>query len=264
MKYNLWISYTMPQQYSNDIGTDVNIIIPYDAFDDFSVIIDMDKKFYVNLPMVVRDKDKDGLRAFIESASKDERVKGVVINNTESLMLLQELVFAKEIITGAGLYAWNEESQKVYSKLSSNYVYPYELSRHEMTDNKESRPGILTVYGRFPLMVSANCIRNTAAECKGGAGETFGYLKDRKNMLLPVLFQCKNCYNIVYNPIPTSLHEFVGSDIDFTKDLLISFTDESDTAAGRVIDFYRELLNGNMGQFPIKEFTKAYFTHGVE
>ena len=45
MKYNLWISYTMPQQYSNDIGTDVNIIIPYDAFDDFSVIIDMDKKF---------------------------------------------------------------------------------------------------------------------------------------------------------------------------------------------------------------------------
>jgi hypothetical protein len=60
------------------------------------------------------------------------------------------------------------------------------------------------------------------------------------------------------------LHEYLGSKIDFTEDLMLSFSDEDSLLRGKIMDFYQNRINGKDDPCPFKEFTKAYFNHGVD
>lgn len=258
MKYKIFVSFSSPEQFSMDIVDDYEIILPYYRLNEFQVNCLGDLNYYVSLPLVVRNKDIDKLTEFIEKISGDSNVKGVIANNTESLMLLEKLNYEGSIISGPGVYVWNNAAVDVVTKNLSGFVYPYELSKYELKEINTDK-GILTIYGKAPLMISANCIRNTNDRCCKGSGDDFGTLVDRKNMALPVHFQCENCYNVIYNAIPISLHEFMEKDVTFADSFLLSFTNESKEEVKAILDYYR----GKTKNFPVKDFTKAYFKHGV-
>lgn len=261
MLTDMWVSVTDEKQIIPDFSN-INIIIPSGLFSGVERFKEY-KSVYISLPHVIRNRNRDKLTALIKDAEFGDNIKGYIVNNIEGLMLLKEYKTRKEIVIGAGLYIWNKETLKVFSKEAGSFIYPYELSRYEIKDIKDSR-GILMVYGRTPLMVTANCIRKTMNSCRAGKGERYGLLKDRKGMNLPVLFDCEYCYNIIYNAHVTSLHEFVGQGIDKEDRILISFTDESPETVKTIFYFYRNIIEGKDMTFPGKEFTKAYFNHGVE
>ena len=257
MNYKLWVRLTTCDK-SDFSYKDINFIIPFWQYSGF----DLTDSFYISLPEVLRPPFDYVLR-LVKSAGSDERVKGIMCTNTDELMLLRKCGFDKCVISGPGIYAFNNESIGFIEEYSDRFIYPYELNVHELKDLKRSY-GILNVYGRTPLMITANCIRKSANTCNKGQGDLFGKLTDRKKTDFPVLFQCDSCYNIIYNSLPTSLHEYLGSKIDFTEDLMLSFSDEDSLLRGKIMDFYQNRINGKDDPCPFKGFTKAYFNHGVD
>lgn len=66
----------------------------------------------------------------------------------------------------------------------------------------------LVVYGRAPMMVSAQCINKTVGRCDGKAHELL--LRDRTRADMPVKNCCRFCYNTIYNSVPTVLFDLEG------------------------------------------------------
>ena len=74
----------------------------------------------------------------------------------------------------------------------------------------------MIVYGRLPLMHSAQCVRKNTFGCNGQ--EERLVLKDRYDKEFPVVCYCRpwkmgntkaaeSCYNIIYNSLPYGLLE---------------------------------------------------------
>lgn len=257
MNISLWISISDVSQITDEM-TGYNLIVPSFLLDDVSF-----DNIYVNLPMVVNNKDEAVIFDNLLKYNDLSKVKGVVVNNPSSLEIVKESMFSKEIILGPGMYILNNSAFNVFDNYNiTDFIYPYELSKHEIKEI--SRCGILNIFGRTPLMVTQNCIRNTYKQCKNpDKSVEFGYITDRMDKKMPVLFQCENCYNIIYNAVTVSLHKDMDFVYNITDKFCISFTDETKEEVGNIISFYKKLFNGEKEEFPLKEFTKAYFTHGV-
>ena len=260
--FKIWVYLSDPSQADRKTLEETVPVFPLYRLPEFSSLYD-GPEYFVSLPLVTRNQDEKEIIEALGNLSGDTAVQGIFVHNTECLELAREAGFSKKIITGPGLYVFNRAAISAFPVKTDGFVYPYELNSHELKEI-ESDKGILTVYGRTPLMVSANCVRNIGYKCMKDNGNNFGYLRDRKNAILPVLFQCKNCYNVIYNALPISLHEYIGKKTDFTNDLLLYFTNEERRDVTGVINYYRALKREESTDFPIKDFTKAYFNHGVE
>ena len=260
MSSRLWVWFLKNGQLPFVPDKETNVIVQERIPEGLSEDID---SLYVSLPYVSRPNDEESIKKSLKDYACDKRVKGIIIHNTEELYIVKGSGFSKEKIAGPGLYAWNKESVRVLLNDLDMLMYPYELSKYELKDTGY-KDGIMCVYGRTPLMITANCVRKTENACIMGKGAPFSYIRDRKNKELPVLFRCDYCYNIIYNADVTSLHEYIKKDIDFTGNLLLYFTDEDGKTAYSVYDFYKELLKGRTLTFPVREYTKAYFNHGVD
>ena len=64
----------------------------------------------------------------------------------------------------------------------------------------------ILVYGRLPVMVSAQCLLKTNGRClKQQGGKKVCRLTDRMGKTFPVSAECRYCYNIIYNSTPLVL-----------------------------------------------------------
>ena len=90
---------------------------------------------------------------------------------------------------------------------------PLELNEKELA-HRDNQDGELLIYGRLPLMVSAQCLKKNCSHCT--QREEILYLKDRYEKVFPVVCCCRPwktettggrrfCYNILYNSIPFGL-----------------------------------------------------------
>ena len=61
----------------------------------------------------------------------------------------------------------------------------------------------VSVYGRIPLMRSANCLKKTRHACDHR--QEILYLSDRKGRQLPVVTHCDRCYNTIWTDRPINL-----------------------------------------------------------
>ena len=111
----------------------------------------------------------------------------------------------------------------------------------------------LTVYGRAPMMVSAQCINKTVHGCD--KRQRCLKLKDRKGAEMPVKNICRFCYNEIYNSVPTVLYDMSDTIERIAPDALrYDFTTET---AQEV----REIL----AKVPLKAgtFTRGHLKRGV-
>ena len=67
--------------------------------------------------------------------------------------------------------------------------------------------GEYVVYGRTPMMITANCVRKTMGVCNKSNDSFAQSLQDRYKKELPVYANCIHCYNEIYNAVPMSLHK---------------------------------------------------------
>ena len=124
---------------------------------------------------------------------------------------------------------------------------PLELSEKELA-HRDNRTDRMLIYGRVPLMITANCVAKHAGRCSkkefrereihytrkqsrdsGKALEpSLYYLRDRKGMEFPVYCDCANCTNILYNALPTDLLDILPRVLALSPETIeLSFTTEN-------------------------------------
>ena len=172
-----------------------------------------------------------------------------------------EAVVPPAVYTDAGLYIWNWESLRFLSGING-FCLPYELKAAEQWKVLAGSdiPCEKIVYGRIPLMLTANCITNTTGECEKGQGEAVSFLIDRYKKRFPVVRDCRHCINIIYNSLPLSLHgeleKWTGK-VDFRLD----FTVEDGEETACVLQYFMSRAKGDP---PFGEYTTGHEKRGAE
>lgn len=167
------------------------------------------------------------------------------------------------------VYVWNSETAAFWLERDCGLTCPLELSGREWGGLRRS---ILSadpaaaieklIYGRIPMMVTANCIAKTAGTClKGRDGRQEGQLTDRYRARFPVEICCDVCMNVIYNSVPLSLHR--KPCLCREESPRLSFTVESGREMGQIIDFFAKVIQGEPGEPPYKDYTTGHEQKGV-
>lgn len=222
-----------------------------------------DGKIFIALPYIIRRGDTGQLDTLYPLLNMAD---GCLVRCAEELYWLRKKGYERNIYTDAGVYAFNRQSLSYWLKEADGCALPYELNRRETELLISSFPGQnleQIVYGRLPLMVTANCVAKTSGHCRKrqDAAESFA-LRDRYRKDFPVSIRCQYCYNVIYNSVPLSLHEKVYEDRASTA-IRISFTVESGQETDKVLTFFAGLLQGENLTPPYAEYTLGHEKRGV-
>ncbi len=228
-------------------------------------------EFFLSTPYIVREKDIPYLKEAAFLLNKG-LYQGVLLRNTESFRFFQEEAVPGELVLDHNMYLWNRESCNYWSNKADEYYLPTEANLGEIkellknTQNTDLLPSLL-IYGRIPMMITANCVRKTTGKCLKTPG--ISILKDRYDKEFPVYADCRSCYNVIYNSVPLSFHGlFKKNEKGLTNlkpimNYRLDFTVENEKETEQILDYFIGLKNGY--KEPVyKEFTTGHLKRGVE
>lgn len=231
-------------------------------------------ELYLALPYILRRRDVSFLEE-AEGVLKERLFTGALARNLEELKWLEEIGFHENIVTDTGMYLWNNAAGSVYSRESNEQYLPLELNAFETEEllaDAEDLKRSEVIYGRIPMMVSANCVAKTITGCRKEKGMRstgpFLCLTDRYRKKFPVFPDCIHCYNIIYNSVPLSLHQnIIRLEKSGVNNFRLDFTVEDRQKTGQVISFFQKLLESEKDTVippPFTEYTNGHFKRGVE
>ncbi len=226
-----------------------------------------DKDYYLALPYILRKRSYSYLEKFLDALQMMPFV-GVLIRNTEELQWLRKRGYQGRYIADYTIYAWNHESAAFYNSYFERLTVPVELNRKELLQLEESCPKEMMVYGRIPLMYSANCVRKTLEKCEKNinGGQMIYYLTDRYRNQFPIMQNCLHCYNILYNTVPLSLHgQLDGMERLGIEVYRLEFTTEDVCQTEAILAYYQKrIVLDEPCDYPYEEFTNGHYKRGVE
>ena len=187
------------------------------------------------------------------------------------LRSLDEIAFIKEwgnenwqMVSDSNLYTYSNEASEYFYRLGMMQdTIPVELNRKEILRRENSRSEMI-IYGRLPLMITAQCIHKNTLGCMHQPKVL--NLKDRYSVHFPVKNFCSECYNVIYNSLPVCLFK---EDVTVKKiapaAVRLSFTTETEEEAEQILTIYGDIYKngGILGQLPM-ECTNGHFKRGVE
>ncbi|MDD2973416.1 MAG: U32 family peptidase, partial [Lachnospiraceae bacterium] len=232
------------------------------------------KRFYFVLPYIIRERSYaylESIRCYITEPA----VEGVLIRNLESLQWLKEISYqksdGKDVILDAEIYCFNTKAKEflLEKENATELTASYELNLKELL-----RMGLkhmnIPVYGRIPMMITANCIRKTTLQCANTISCNHQYdllLEDRYQKNFYVNTNCLHCYNVIYNGQPTSLHGYLDKFLRYhVKAMRLDFTTEQGMEIDAVVHFFENAIQHPEEKMtpPYTEFTKGHLARGVE
>ena len=171
--------------------------------------------------------------AKIEKLLSEGKLDGILVRNQEDLAHFGRM-YAERIITDSGLYIFNSKASCFLDKYSSQHTFPLELSSREASEVQKNCRFVpeRVIYGRAPLMVSANCVRKTLKSCSHEGG--FETIIDRKGVSFPVKCDCLHCKNVIYNSVPL----LIKPEKNIGSVNRIEFTDEDRSKVIDVLKVY--------------------------
>lgn len=184
---------------------------------------------------------------------------------------LDEIAFVKEwgngnwqMVSDSNLYTYSNEAAEYFYRLGMiQDTIPVELNRKEILKRENSRSEMI-IYGRLPLMITAQCIHKNTLGCMHQ--HKVLNLKDRYSVHFPVKNFCPECYNVIYNSLPVCLFK---EDVTVKKiapaAVRLSFTTETEEETEQILTIYGDIYKngGILGQMPM-ECTNGHFKRGVE
>lgn len=216
---------------------------------------------YAALPYILREADSGYLETLYERVESSRGFKGFLARSMDGLGFLRGRG-DMPCRADAGAYCWNMSAGRVLKALADGICLPYELNASEQRRLLEglSREGMSCekiVYGRIPMMITANCLYRTAGECRGGGSHRQALLKDRYRKEFPVRVDCRHCMNIIYNSVPLSLHQEL-SKWQGKAELRMDFTMETAAEVRRLLECF---MRGE--PFPGGDYTTGHEKRGV-
>lgn len=248
----------------------LDTLISYDCFDVFYLDFDMydrktliqqfaddvksltkrNKKVYLMLPTIFRADSSD---YFVSIAKELDKVsfEGFVVKNYEELYLTENLFTGKKVILDHNMYTFNDVSKSAFFEHGvSGDTVPLELNSREIM-HRNNIGSQMIVYGYYPLMTTANCVHKNTKGCD--KKQKLIYLKDRYNKSFAVCNNCKECYNTIYNSLPTMLIKNISKLKEAgIRSFRYSFTIESPKQIKAVMDD------------KVAEYTNGHYKRGVE
>lgn len=248
----------------------LDTLISYDCFDVFYLDFDMydrktliqqfaddvkcltkrNKKVYLMLPTIFRADSSD---YFVSIAKELDNVsfEGFVVKNYEELYLTENLFTGKKVILDHNMYTFNDVSKSAFFEHGvSGDTVPLELNSKEIM-HRNNIGSQMIVYGYYPLMTTANCVHKNTKGCD--KKQKLIYLKDRYNKSFAVCNNCKECYNTIYNSLPTMLTKNIGKLKEAgIRSFRYSFTIETPKQIKAVMDD------------KVAEYTNGHYKRGVE
>lgn len=250
--------------------TQLDTLISYDCFDVFYLDFDMydrntliqqfaddvkcltkrNKKVYLMLPTIFRAGSSD---YFVSIAKELDKVsfEGFVVKNYEELYLTENLFTGKKVILDHNMYTFNDVSKSAFFEHGvSGDTVPLELNSREIM-HRNNIGSQMIVYGYYPLMTTANCVHKNTKGCD--KKQKLIYLKDRYNKSFAVCNNCKECYNTIYNSLPTMLTKNISKLKEAgIRSFRYSFTIETPKQIKAVMDD------------KVAEYTNGHYKRGVE
>lgn len=245
-----------------------SVVINKDFFNnpDADVYINSSSKpVYLELPPVLRSLNQSEFEELIDYASNNDAIKGVYANQYDAYELLKKKGFKKEICSNANIYSYNNLSASINSELFDEITAPLELNFYDIPEINKSFSYM--IYGRAPLMHTANCVLKTKGKCQKGLPnkESFVNLKDRLGVNFKVYTACDNtlCFNTIYNSKPTSLHKYYNRLKEKgVNTCIFSFTDENTDDLERITNFFEDVFEGKNTEPPY-DFTAFHMKNGI-
>lgn len=252
------------------IRAQLDTLISYDCFDVFYLDFDMydrntliqqfaddvkcltkrNKKVYLMMPTIFRADSSD---YFVSIAKELDKVsfEGFVVKNYEELYLTENLFTGKNVILDHNMYTFNDVSKSAFFEHGvSGDTVPLELNSREIM-HRNNIGSQMIVYGYYPLMTTANCVHKNTKGCD--KKQKLIYLKDRYNKSFAVCNNCKECYNTIYNSLPTMLTKNIGKLKEAgIRSFRYSFTIEAPKQIKAVMDD------------KVAEYTNGHYKRGVE
>ena len=218
--------------------------------DDVKCLIKRNKKVYLMLPTIFRADSSD---YFVSIAKELDKVsfEGFVVKNYEELYLTENLFTGKKVILDHNMYTFNDVSKSAFFEHGvSGDTVPLELNSKEIM-HRNNIGSQMIVYGYYPLMTTANCVHKNTKGCD--KKQKLIYLKDRYNKSFAVCNNCKECYNTIYNSLPTMLIKNMSKLKEAgIRSFRYSFTIETPKQIKAVMDD------------KIAEYTNGHYKRGVE
>lgn len=218
--------------------------------DDVLSLTKQNKKVYLMLPTILRADSSD---YFVSIAKELDKVsfEGFVVKNYEELYLTENLFTGKKIIIDHNMYTFNDVSKSAFFEHGvSGDTVPLELNSREIM-HRNNIGSQMIVYGYYPLMTTANCVHKNTKGCD--KKQKLIYLKDRYNKSFAVCNNCKECYNTIYNSLPTMLTKNIGKLKEAgIRSFRYSFTIETPKQIKAVMDD------------KVAEYTNGHYKRGVE
>lgn len=248
----------------------LDTLVTYDCFDVFYLDFDMydrktliqqfsddvqsltkrNKKVYLMLPTIFRADSSD---YFVSIAKELDKVcfEGFVVKNYEELYLTENLFTGKKVILDHNMYSFNDVSKSAFFEHGvSGDTVPLELNSKEIM-HRNNIGSQMIVYGYYPLMTTANCVHKNTKGCD--KKQKLIYLKDRYNKSFAVCNNCKECYNTIYNSLPTMLIKNISKLKEAgIRSFRYSFTIETPKQIKAVMDD------------KVAEYTNGHYKRGVE
>lgn len=218
--------------------------------DDVQSLTKRNKKVYLMLPTIFRADSSD---YFVSIAKELDKVsfEGFVVKNYEELYLTENLFTGKKVILDHNMYTFNDVSKSAFFEHGvSGDTVPLELNSREIM-HRNNIGSQMIVYGYYPLMTTANCVHKNTKGCD--KKQKLIYLKDRYNKSFAVCNNCKECYNTIYNSLPTMLTKNIGKLKEAgIRSFRYSFTIETPKQIKAVMDD------------KVAEYTNGHYKRGVE
>ena len=253
--------------YAERIYLDCNALNKAWANLDIPNIIDRThksgKQIYLGMPHIFR---KETILKYEEAYDNIMKASwdGVLIRNYESYAFLKNHGYSGKIVTDYNLYQFNKYAKEFWkNEMVESTTAPLELNFKELkevgVENSE-----LVVYGYFPMMVSAQCVKKTTEGCKKQKGQIF--IKDRYQKQFAVKNHCDYCYNIIYNTAPVVLTDQKMEIIELNpKAIRLHFTTENRQSMRKIMELYNEVFyKGGQAIEPEFEFTRGHFKRGIK
>lgn len=218
--------------------------------DDVLSLTKQNKKVYLMLPTILRADSSD---YFVSIAKELDKVsfEGFVVKNYEELYLAEKLFTGKKTILDHNMYTFNDVSKSAFFEHGvSGDTVPLELNSREIM-HRNNIGSQMIVYGYYPLMTTANCVHKNTKGCD--KKQELIYLKDRYNKSFAVCNNCRECYNTIYNSLPTMLTKNIGKLKDAgIRSFRYSFTIETPKQIKAVMED------------KAAEYTNGHYKRGVE
>ncbi len=217
---------------------------------------------YIYMPTIIKSNYRNLFTTHIDKALEDFRIKGFVVSNLGTLLMLEPYRKDYEFIGNYTLNVLNKASAHAYHELGlCEITLSPELNKQHIAKVSSScHFGTeLIVYGKTPVMTlgycvlgkSNKCYPNCKALCKS---KNDYYLKDRLGLYFRVIADNVQTINTIYNSKITSL-DYTGLAINSVR---IDILDENLLQINHIIQTVRQQkrLEG-------KDYTNANFIREV-